>query len=70
MDQRAVGVGILVSEQLRTDIHPLPSFKTLEAIAARIGNKWFSGFVFCLYRLQNGTCQFFDEFQDLLHCSP
>ena len=28
-DQRAVGgVGILVSDQLKTDIHPLPSFKT------------------------------------------
>ena len=28
-DQRAGGgVGILVSDQLKTDIHPLPSFKT------------------------------------------
>ena len=41
----------------------IPSFKT---IFARIGNNSFSGFVVCLYRLQNGTCQFFDEFQDLL----
>ena len=66
-DQRAGGgVGILVSDQLKTDIHPLPSFKTFEAISARIGNNSFSGFVVCLYRLQNGTCQFFDEFQDLL----
>ena len=66
-DQRAGGgVGILVSDQLKTDIHPLPSFKTIEAISARIGNSLFSGFVVCLYRLQNGTCQFFDEFQDLL----
>ena len=60
------GVGILVSDQFKTDIHPLPSFKTFEAICARIGNNLFSGFVVCLYRLQNGTCQFFDEFQDLL----
>ena len=66
-DQRAGGgVGTLVSDQLKTDIHPLPSFKTFEAISARIGNNSFSGFVVCLYRLQNGTCQFFDEFQDLL----
>ena len=66
-DQRAGGgVGILVSGQLKTDIHPLSSFKTFEAISARIGNKSFSGFVVCLYRLQNGTCQFFDGFQDLL----
>ena len=50
------GVGILVSDQFKTDIHPLPSFKTLEAISARIGNNSFSGFVVCLYRLQNGTC--------------
>ena len=46
--------------------HPLPSFKTFEAISARIGNNSFSGFVVCLYRLQNCTCQYFDEFQDLL----
>ena len=66
-DQRAGGgVGILVSDQLKTGIHPLPSFKTFEAISARIGNNSSSGSVFCLYRLQNGTCQFFDEFQDLL----
>ena len=55
-----------MSDQLKTDIHPLPSFKTCEAISARIGNNSFSGFVVCLYRLQNGTCNFFDEFQDLL----
>ena len=55
-----------MSDQLKTDIHPLPSFKTLEAISARIGNNSFSGFVVCLYKLQNGTCQFLDEFQDLL----
>ena len=62
-DQRAGGgVGILVSDQLKTDIHPLLSFKTFEAISARIGNNSFSGFVVCLYRLQNGTCQFLDEF--------
>ena len=60
------GVGILVSDQFKTDIYPLPSFKTFEAISARIGNNSYSGFVVCLYRLQNGTCQFFDEFQDLL----
>ena len=50
------------ADQLKTDIHPLPSFKTFE----RIGNNSFSDFVGCLYRLQNGTCQFFYEFQDLL----
>ena len=62
------GVGILVSDQLKSDIHPLPSFKTFEAISARIGNNSFSGFVVWLYRLQNGrpTSQIFDEFQDLL----
>ena len=49
-----------------SDIHPLSSFKTFEAISARIGNNSLSGFVVCLYRLQNGTCQFFVEFQDLL----
>ena len=66
-DQRTRGgVGILVSDQLKTDIHPLPSFKTLEAISALIGNDSFSGFVVCLYRSQNGTGLFFDEFQDLL----
>ena len=65
-DQRVGGdVGILVSDQLKTDIHPLPSFKTFEAISARIGNNSFRCFAVCLYRLQNGTCQFFDEFQDL-----
>ena len=49
-DQRTGGgVGILVSKQLKTDIHPLPSFKTFEAISARIGNSSFSGFVVCLY---------------------
>ena len=37
-----------------------------EAISARIGSNSFSGFVVCLYRLQNGTFQFFDEFLDLL----
>ena len=47
-----------MSDQLKTDIHPLPSFKTFEAISAR--------FVVCLYRLQNDTFQFFYEFQDLL----
>ena len=36
------GVGILVSDQLKTDIHPLPSFKTFEAISARIGNNSIS----------------------------
>ena len=66
-DQRAGGgVGILVSDQLKTDIHPLPSLKTFEAISARIGNNLFSGFVVCLYRLKSGACQFFAEFQDLL----
>ena len=60
------GVSILVSDQLKTDILPLPSFKTFEAISARIGNNSFSGLVVCLYRLQNGTCQFLYEFQDLL----
>ena len=55
-----------MSDQFKTDIHPLPSFKTFEAISARIGNNSFSGFVVCLYRLQNGTFQFFDEFQDLV----
>ena len=67
-DQRAGGggVGILVSDQLKTDIHPLPSFKTFGAISARIGNNSLSGFVVCLYRLQNGTCKFFDKIQDLL----
>ena len=65
-NQRARGVGILVSDQLKTGIHPLPSFKTFEAISARIRNNSFSGFFVCLYRHQNGVCQFFDEFQDLL----
>ena len=66
-DQRAGGgVGILVSDQFKTDVHPLPSFKTFEAISARIRNNLSSGFVVCLFRLQNGTCPFFDEFQDLL----
>ena len=55
-----------MSDQLKTDIHPLPSFKTFEAIYARIGNNSFSVVVICLYRLQNVTCHFFDEFQDLL----
>ena len=51
-DQGAGGdVGILVSDQLKTDIHPLPSFKTFEAISRRIGNNSFSGFVVC-----HGTC--------------
>ena len=51
-DQRTGrGVCILVSDQLKTDIHPLPSFKTFEAISARIGNSSFSGSVVCLYRL-------------------
>ena len=54
------------SDYLKTNIHPLPLFKTFEVISARIGNNSFSGFVVCLYRLQNGTCQFLDEFQDLL----
>ena len=66
-DQRTGGgVGILVSDQFKTDIHPLPFFKTSEAISARIGNNSFSGFVVCLYRLQNGTSLFFYEIQDLL----
>ena len=66
-DQRTGGgVGILVSDQLKTDIHPLPSFKTFKEISARIGNDSFSGFVVFLYMLQNGTCQFFDKFQDSL----
>ena len=66
-DQRAgEGVGILVSDQLKTDIHPLPSFKTFKEISALIVNNSFSAFVVCLYRLQNGTGQFFYEFQDLL----
>ena len=38
-------VGILVSDQFETDIHPLPSFKTFETISAHIGNNSFSGFV-------------------------
>ena len=51
-DQRAEGgVGILVSDQLKTDMHPLQSFKTFEAISARIRSNSFSGFVVCLYRL-------------------
>ena len=44
----------------------MPSFKTFEGISAHIGNNSFSSFVVCLYRLQNGTGQFFDEFQNLL----
>ena len=52
-DQRAGrGVGILVSDQLKTDIHPFPSFKTLEAISAHIGNNSFSGSVVCQGRSQ------------------
>ena len=63
-DQRAGGgVGILVSDQLKTDFHPLPSLKMFEAISARIGNNSFSGFVVCLYRLQNGTCIFLMNFK-------
>ena len=66
-DQQAGGgVCILVSDQLKTDIHPLPSFKTFETISERIGNNSLSGFVVCLYGLENGTWQFFGEFQDLL----
>ena len=57
---------ILVSHQLKTDIHLPPSFKTFEAISTRIENNSFSGFVVCLYRLYKVTCQFVDEFQDLL----
>ena len=64
VDQPAVrGVGILVSDHLKTDIHPLPSFKTFEATSARIGNNSFSSFAVCLYRLQNGTCQFLMNFK-------
>ena len=60
-DQRTRGgVGILVSNQFKTDIHPLSTFKTFEAISVRIGNNSFSGFVVCLYRLKNGTGLFFD----------
>ena len=63
-DQRAGGgVGILVSDQLKTDVHPLPSFKTSEAISARIVNNSFSGFIVCLYMLQNGTCHFLMNFK-------
>ena len=48
-DQRTGrGVGILVSDQLKTDIHSLPSFKLFEAISARIGNNSFSSFVVCI----------------------
>ena len=44
-DQRAGGgVGILVSDQLKTDIHPLPTFKTFEAISARIGEQFVQWF--------------------------
>ena len=43
-DQRTGGgVGILVSDQFKTDIHSLPSFETFEAIFASIGNNSFSG---------------------------
>ena len=38
------GVGLLVSDQKKTDIHPLPSFKTFEAISAHLENN----FVVCL----------------------
>ena len=55
---------------MKTDIHPLSSFKTFVAISARIGNNSFSGFVVCLYRIQNSTYQLFDEFQDLLYIIP
>ena len=36
-------LGILVSEQFKTEVHPLPSFETFEAISARIRNNLFSG---------------------------
>ena len=63
-DQRTGGgVGILVSDQLKTDIHSLPSFKTFEVISARIGKKSFSDFFACLYRLPNGTCHFIIHFK-------
>ena len=55
-----------MSDQLKTDIHPVSSFKTFEAISARIENNSFSGFVVCLYELQNGTCLFFAELKDSL----
>ena len=45
-DQRTGGgVGILVSDQLKIAIHPLPSFKTFEAIYAR---KQFAQWFRCL----------------------
>ena len=56
-----------MSDQLKTDIHPLPSFETFEAISAHIRDNSFSGFVVCLYRIQNGTCKFLDEFQALVN---
>ena len=55
--------GILVSDQFKTDMHPLISFKTFKAIFARIRNNSFCGFV--IFPLsQNGTSQFFYELQD------
>ena len=45
----------------KTDI-PLPSFKTFEEMSARTETNSSSGFFVCLYSLQNGTGQFFDEF--------
>ena len=58
-DHRAgEGVDILVSSQLKTDIHPLPSFKTYR--------KQFIQWFRCLpvYASKRDICQFFDEFQD------
>ena len=44
-DQRAGGgVGILVSDQLKTGVHPLPSFKTFEAISARYWKQFVQWF--------------------------
>ena len=55
-DQRAGGgVGILVSDQLKTDIHPLPSFKSSKRFLHVSGTiRSVVSFV-CLYRLQSGT---------------
>ena len=69
-DQRTGrGVGILVSDQLKTDIYPLPSFITFEAISARFGNNSFSSIVVCLYTLNKlGSLE--GAFQYYYHATP
>ena len=66
-DQRTGGgAGILVSDQFKTDFHPLPSLKTFEAISARIGP--IRSVISLSACIGSKTVQvyFFYEFQDLI----